>query len=91
MALSKSIDTDSGVAAVYWRIVRVDVDLKVRTIWFVIDGYVSHQAREAGREPVMQKPMTLPMPEDAEPESYTRATLYAYVKGLEAFAGAVDA
>lgn len=91
MALSKLIDADTGVPAVYWRIVRVDADLKVRAVWFVVDGYISQQAREAGREPIMQKPMTLPMPEDAEPESYTRATLYAYVKGLEAFAGAVDA
>ena len=91
MALIKSIDTAEGVPAVYWRIVRVDADVNARAIWFVLDGYVSREAREAGRSAVLEKPFTVEMPEEAEPESYTRASLYAYVKEREAFAGAVDA
>jgi hypothetical protein len=91
MALIKSIETVGGVPAVYWRIVRVDADVKARAIWFVLDGYVSQEARTTGLAAVLQKPFTVEIPEDTEPESFTRASLYGYAKGLEAFAGAVDA
>lgn len=91
MALEKAIDTGFGVPAVYWRIVRVDVDLKARTIWVNLEGYASQEMREAGKEAMAQKPITLALPDGAQPEDYTRATIYAYAKTLPDFDGAADA
>lgn len=91
MALIKTVDTDSGVAAAYWRIVRMDVDLKARSVWFLLDGYVSQDARAADKAPVLERPVAMPLPHGMGPENLTRTALYTYAKGLEAFAGAVDA
>jgi len=91
MALSKSIDTQVGVDATYWRIVRVDVDLKARKVWFMLDGYVSQLARTEGKEPLRQLPLTVDIEEGVEPEDLGRAQLYAYAKTQELFDGAEDA
>ena len=91
MALTKSIDTQVGVEATYWRIVRVDVDLKIRKVWFMLDGYVSQLARTEGKEPLRQLPLTVDLEEGVEPEDLGRTQLYAYAKTQELFDGAEDA
>lgn len=90
MALSKSIDTEVGAAATYWRIVRVNVDLIERTVWFLLDGYVSQQAREDGKSPIKQQPLTVPLEEGVQPEDLGRTELYAFAKTQDAFDGAAD-
>lgn len=102
MALSKAIDTDKGVPASYWRIVRVDFDVVERKVWFVLSGYVSAEVREADeRKFLTQQPFTLSLAEGVVHEDVGRAEMYAFARtALTAdqqpgaspmFAGAVDA
>ncbi len=90
MALSKSVEIDSGAAATYWRIVRVDIDLIERKAWFALSGYLSAEARQAGKAAATQKSFTMDLPPDTEPEAIGRADLYAFAKTQEMFADATD-
>lgn len=99
MALSKTISTDKGVAATYWRIVRVDFDVVERKVWFVMNGYASKEVREADEKKFLaQQPFTLTLPEGVVPEDVGRAEMYAYAKtapqensNTPMFDGAADA
>jgi hypothetical protein len=89
MALSKSIDTDIGAPAAYWRITRADFNLIDNTAWYALSGYVSKAARDAGKGGIVDKSFSFPLV--VAPEEITRAALYANAKTREEFADAVDA
>ena len=89
MALSKSIDTDIGAPAVYWRLPRADFNLIEHTAWYVLSGYVSKEARDTGKNAILDKSFSFPLA--VAPESVTRAVLYADAKAREEFTDAQDA
>jgi len=88
MALIKSIDTVSGAAATYWRIISVKIDLMARTVVYVVGGYLTESARLDGKEPLKLEAFTVEIADGAEPESLTRAVLYAHLKAFRSFPGA---
>lgn len=88
MALSKSIDTDSGAAATYWRIVGGSYDLVSNTFQYVLAGYVDEAARIAGKAPLKQMAFQLSLGEGVTPESLSRSTLYTRTKTFVPFNGA---
>lgn len=90
MALSKSIETPSGAAATYWRIVRASFDAIEGTAWYVLAGYLDQGARDAGREFMKEIPFTIQIPEGVAMEEMTRAYMYADAKTRPAFDGATD-
>ncbi len=90
MALSKSVEIETGAAVTYWRIVAINVDLVARKAWFALSGYISAEARQAGKSAATQKSFTMDLPEDSEPEDLGRADLYAFVKTQEMFEDAAD-
>ena len=90
MALEKSIETSTGTTASYWRIVRIDIDMTIRQVWFLLGGYYNSAARQAGKDRLIDRPFTLAIPEGMEPEDMARSELYAYAKTSEEFAGAKD-
>ena len=47
MAFEKSIDTNAGVPAVYWKIVRVKLDKKNNSYYVKIEGYATNSATNA--------------------------------------------
>lgn len=52
MALLKTIDTDFGASATYWRVVSISDDLLNRRLEIATAGYFSEDARRAGRQPM---------------------------------------
>jgi|GEM_PF-2727182 len=98
MALSKSIETNAGASATYWRIVNVAFDVRARTVWYVLAGYVNQAANLANKAPLREQPFTMILGVGQTPESIGRPDLYADAKvqiaeGREApeFGDAVDA
>lgn len=90
MALEKSIPSNFGLTADYWRIVRVEnaVALNQMVVWLA--GYPSEEARRTiGVEPMMSANVTL-AGADYKADA-TLAELYTWIKTQEAFAGAADA
>jgi len=101
MALQKSIDTSMGVPATYHRIIRVNFDVIARKVWFVLAGYASGEAREAGKDALMETPFTMLIADNTVPEDVGRTQMYAFAKATRTpdqaeedapkFADAVDA
>jgi hypothetical protein len=55
MALRKSIDSNYGVPATYWHILRTDVNWKTLRASIEVVGYVSQEARRTNKEQVLSK------------------------------------
>ena len=55
MALRKSIDSNFGVAATYWHILRTDVNWKTLRANLEVVGYVNEEARRTNKEQVLSK------------------------------------
>ncbi|WP_020699229.1 hypothetical protein [Reyranella massiliensis] len=80
MALLKSIDTDSGAAATYWRIVRAEYDVLAMTIRYYMAGYVNEAARVAGKVPLKQVDILLTPEPNTQLPSVTWSALYEHAK-----------
>jgi len=52
MAIQKSIQTNKGIPAEYWKIIRTDINWKDRTSEVALYGYPNKQARLDGYEPI---------------------------------------
>ncbi|MCB1501362.1 MAG: hypothetical protein KDK07_16515 [Bauldia sp.] len=52
MALLKSINTEFGAPAQYWRVVSVSDDLLARKLDIATAGYFNEEARRAERQPM---------------------------------------
>lgn len=66
MALSKTVNTDVGVAAVYWAVTHIVADIKRGTVQFTYAGYASKAAHDAGSAALMSFDATYPVaPSDA--------------------------
>lgn len=56
MALAKAISVnDTGVEAGYWRIAAFNIDFLVNKTTITLAGYVSLEARNEGKKPIMLK------------------------------------
>jgi hypothetical protein len=89
MALIKSIDTEFGVPAVYWNIGEFQEDFKNKGTTVICYGYVSKDARDAGKQPLSSVYLQISGGDyvaDAD-----RAALYPIIKQRPEFYGAVDA
>ena len=52
MAIIKSIDTQYGVVASYWKVSTLNVDWHNKRCELVMAGYADEQAREDGKNPI---------------------------------------
>lgn len=88
MAISLSLDTDYGVPASYHRITGAQVYYNDWCVDVTVMGYVSQTARKDGMQPVTVHSIRVPLDDvGAEP---TRTAIYATIKAMPRFAGAVD-
>ncbi|MFC5356489.1 hypothetical protein [Azospirillum himalayense] len=87
MALSIEHDTDIGAPAVYHRIITANVYYADGCVDAVVHGYVSEDARRAGKAAITATTVRIPLSAEG---SVDRATLYAAVKADPAFADAID-
>lgn len=100
MALAKQLELDgTGVAVGYWRIHRVSMTFPATVadggalmpeIEVLLQGFVSKEAREAGRLPVFSATVQLDPSEVGSSLDVMRSLAYAAVKATERFAGADD-
>lgn len=86
MALALEQDTDFGAAATYHRIVTANVYYADGCADIVVHGYVSEEARRVGKRPVTAQTVRVGLPA----EEMGRDQMYAAIKSLPEFAGAVD-
>ncbi len=91
MALSKAIDTGTGAQATYWRVTRMTFDVIAGSVWYVLAGYLTADARATGKDPLCEQPFTMLLPEGVAPERIGRTELYVDAKVREEFVGATDA
>ena len=59
MSLNKTITTDSGYEAEYWKTTRMDMHLDQPAIWVYLAGYKDKAAFDAGLEPVTTTRITV--------------------------------
>jgi len=88
MALIKSIDTEFGIPVVYWNIGAFQEDFKGRGTEVTCYGYVSQEARAAGKQPLSS--VYLQISGGDYVAGADRAALYAIIKQKPEFDGAVD-
>lgn len=84
MALVKNVDTKVGVAASYHRIIRCSFDVIARDVRFTLAGYASQQARQDGKEPLMESSFAMGLAEGQAPEDVGRVQMYAFAKVVNA-------
>lgn len=95
MALAKTVETDVGVSATYFRIVNAQTYYVDKVVDVVFGGYIDETARRGGKRFIapVQERFTfaeLGLQSAADPE-VTRAALYAAAKQRPSFDGATDA
>lgn len=90
MALIKTIETNYGVAATYWHIGSVQQDYRGRGVSIVMYGFVTEQARLAGKDPIAVVQNVSFTGSDYSADM-TREDLYPKIKLLPSFEGAEDA
>lgn len=88
MALRKAIETPHGAMADYWRIVEVNLNYAQRQAQVMVQGFVSEQARRAGKQALAGAQIVLEAAEFV-PDG-ARAELYALLKAKPQFADAED-
>jgi hypothetical protein len=59
MSLTKTITTNSGYDASYWKTTRMDMHLDQKAIWVYIAGYKDKSAFDAGLMPVTTQRISL--------------------------------
>lgn len=88
MAISLSLDTDYGVPASYHRITGMQFYYNDWCVDVTVMGYVNQTARQHGRQPVTVHSIRVPL--DEVGDEPCRAAIYAAIKAMPRFAGAVD-
>lgn len=92
MALKKTVEQPTGVAATYWRVMETLIDWSRKTLLVRVGGYLDEETRREDRAPLTtwQKPYR-----DAEfpltLEGKNVAEIYAALKQDPFFTGAEDA
>ena len=89
MALLKSIEAEVGVSAVYWNVGLAHEDFKSQKCDLTLYGYVSQEARLAGKQPLSVMQMQVIGAEYVA--GADRAALYAIIKQKPEFEGSEDA
>lgn len=87
MALRKSVDCDTGIAAEYWRISRVELYPK-NMVTADIECYLNKVARDASKNPVIK--MTFTFKHSALIDVDIVAWCYNKIKLLDFFTGSED-
>jgi hypothetical protein len=110
MALQKQIyiNNNSGISAEYWKIQKIfsewisdgviNTGIVSNTITIILEGYLSQQARQDGRDPFMSKTVVTNETDAStyfDPSVFQNSSLmaqaYLYVKdNVTDFAGAID-
>lgn len=57
MAILKSIETNYGVEATYWRVMHLDIQVNNGYLGLKFFGWVNQEAADAGKEPLDYKSM----------------------------------
>ena len=89
MALLKSIDTESGVATIYWNIGSIQENFRGKCTDVLCYGYVSQEARESGKQPLNSFHLYFAGYDYVA--GADRAALYSIIKQRPEFEGAEDA
>lgn len=88
MALEIEKETDFGVPALYWRFGYYADNLRARSAVVTLHGYASPEARHAECEPLAIRQVEI------SGENYApgldQSAVYAFVKSLPDFEGAID-
>lgn len=97
MAIELIVETDTGATVRYWRIVRAHWDYVARVGTIYVAGYVSKEARDAGKSAMVERlvlcreqgdtPNANELPFIEEPN---RSAAYGALASLPQFAGAVS-
>jgi NADPH-dependent curcumin reductase CurA len=101
MALQKSIDTQFGIPATYWKVVKTDFDYLNKSGTIILCGYISEQARQEQKRHtavrnyklISEKFDTYFTPSAINPQDMNQVkNSYLYIKELEnsEFLDAID-
>jgi len=104
MGLEKSIATDYGMAASYWRITGLSADFTSYWAQVTVSGYLNRDVRDSSitvesqmdGSPIMKpaqplRTVSISLPLTPDTVEVTRDMLYEYLKVLPIFDGALDA
>lgn len=101
MALQKSIETNFGIPATYWKIIKTDFDYLNKSGTLVLCGYISEQSRQDGKSHIDVRHYRVisqnfdnyfaPTAIDPQDNNQVKKS-YIYIKDLEnsEFADAID-
>lgn len=96
MALSKVIETPSGVDATYWRVGDL-YRLSDNSVNIILEGYKDQQARLDNKKPLTTAPMKFQAHEKVFDYTYLNDNgqnpherIYELVKNMSEFSGATD-
>ncbi len=94
MAIIKSIDTDIGIPAIYWRIRRAELGYSTPSaapyVVVTVEGYASRDARGRDKAAITSAVYEIPLQAGDDPDGFTRPGLYAWLKKQVRFNGAQD-
>lgn len=93
MALIKSITTEIGISANYWKITQINI-LADRMVGVSVACYIDEQNRLDGYKPVLTRDYTIDIScenPQINLDNPIFAELYTYLKTLPDFDGATDA
>ena len=101
MALQKSIDTNFGIPATYWRVIKTELDYLNSQGTVLLSGYISEQSRQENKQHLAVRHFrinsndfnTYFVPDVINPLDINQVkNSYLYIKNLEnsEFADAID-
>ena len=90
MALEKSIEQPTGAVAIYWRVTRIDIDVDSKQVAINVAGYVSQEARDAGKRAIDDIWYHLEFGKEIVESVDLVAWAYAKIKALSVWADAKD-
>jgi hypothetical protein len=88
MALLKSVPTDFGAAASYWRVAALQEDLVGKTLDVTLQGFFDQAARRGGKQPMAIWRGRLEG--ERYPQTPSLADIYTTLKKLADWAAAQD-
>jgi hypothetical protein len=86
MALKKSIETQYGTNAEYWKISRITTAFGAVTE-VVLNGYTSQTAREEDKSPIAAELFSFLPPTLSTDDEHTRPVVYNLIKALPTLRG----
>ena len=90
MALQKSITTENGATANYWKIDRLDIDYETQSIFTVVKVYLDKSARDSGKKPFNEDYEYNALWTQATASENIRENIYNALKSEDFFEGASD-